>query len=54
LAHPDLKTLNKKDLLNGNTPLLIAVDEGNTRIARRLLIKGANRLIKNNNNKNAM
>lgn len=35
----------------GQTPLHLATSYGNTRIVRRLLLKGANRYIKNNENK---
>ena len=33
---------------DGQTPLMVATMYGNTRIVRRLLMKGANRLIRNN------
>lgn len=42
--------MNKKDS-EGNTPLMLAVTYGNTRIVRRLLIKGANRYLKNGEGK---
>ena len=35
----------------GNTALALAVTYGNTRIVRRLLIKGASRSLRNNENK---
>lgn len=38
--------LNKKDK-EGQTPLVLATSYGNTKIVRRLLMKGASRLIKN-------
>lgn len=43
-------TLNLKDS-DGNTPLMVAVIYGNTRVVRRLLMKGADRYIKNNEDK---
>lgn len=46
----DLSLLNIRDA-EGNTPLLLAVTYGNTRVVRRLLIKGANRYIQNNEGK---
>lgn len=33
---------------DGQTPLHMAVTNGNTRIVRRLLLKGANRYLKDN------
>jgi ankyrin repeat protein len=45
-----LHLLNIRDT-EGNTPLSLAVSYGNTRIVRRLLIKGANRYIKNEEGK---
>ena len=47
LSCPDLSTLDNKDN-EGSTPLMMAVMYGNTRIVRKLLLKGANRYIKNN------
>ena len=35
----------------GQTPLHLAASYGNTRIVRRLLLKGANRYLKNNEGK---
>lgn len=49
LACPELSTLDARDY-EGNTPLMMAVSYGNTRIVRKLLIKGADRYIKNNSN----
>jgi ankyrin repeat protein len=49
LACSDLTTLDGRDY-EGNTPLMMAVSYGNTRIVRKLLIKGADRYIKNNAN----
>jgi palmitoyltransferase len=46
-------TINLKDN-DGNTPLMVAVIYGNTRIVRRLLMKGANRYIKNKEDKMAL
>ena len=46
LTLPQIK-INAKDL-DGQTPLILATLYGNTRIVRRLLMKGANRNIKNN------
>lgn len=40
--------------IEGQTPLMVAVTYGNTRIVRRLLMKGANRYIKNNQHKQAL
>lgn len=42
--------LDLKDI-QGQTPLHLAASYGNTRIVRRLLLKGANRYLKNNENK---
>jgi len=42
-----LASMDEKDK-DGNTPLMVAVSYGNTRVVRRLLIKGADRYIKNN------
>lgn len=50
LSESDFNGLNKRDK-EGNTPLMLAVTYGNTRVARKLLIKGANRRIKNNDSK---
>ena len=50
ISDGDFQGLNKKDK-EGNTPLMLAVTYGNTRVTRRLLIKGANRRIKNNEDK---
>lgn len=47
ITKKDLLTLNSQDS-EGNTPLMLAVSYGNTRVVRRLLIKGANRYVKNN------
>lgn len=48
LAETDeLSNINLKDN-EGNTALMLAVTYGNTRVVRRLLMKGANRYIKNN------
>lgn len=46
LSTISIESMNKKDS-EGNTPLMLAVTYGNTRIVRRLLIKGANRYLKN-------
>lgn len=46
LAEPSLSCLDKKDN-DGNTALMNAVAYGNTRIVRRLLIRGANRYLRN-------
>lgn len=43
----DLQKLNTRDA-EGNTALAIAVAYGNTRVVRRLLIKGADRYCANN------
>lgn len=45
--------LNVRDE-EGRTPMLVACEYGNTRIVRRLLMKGANRHIKNNEGKKAI
>lgn len=50
LSVTSFSSLNMKDS-EGNTPLMLAVTYGNTRIVRRLLIKGADRYIKNNEGK---
>ena len=42
----DLACLNLRDA-EGNTALALAVTYGNTRIVRRLLIKGASRSLRN-------
>lgn len=42
-----LTSMDEKDK-DGNTPLLVAVTYGNTRVVRRLLMKGADRYIRNN------
>lgn len=42
--------LDLKDI-EGQTPLHLAASYGNTRIVRRLLLKGANRYLKNNEGK---
>lgn len=42
--------LDLKDI-DGQTPLHLAASYGNTRIVRRLLLKGANRYLKNNEGK---
>jgi palmitoyltransferase ZDHHC13/17 len=47
LSVSHISFLNKRDS-EGNTPLMLAVTYGNTRVVRRLLIKGANRYIRNN------
>lgn len=49
LTCPELSSLDQRDS-EGNTPLMMAVSYGNTRIVRRLLIKGANRYLRNNAN----
>lgn len=49
LACEELTTLNSRDN-EGNTPLMMAVNYGNTRIVRKLLIKGADRYLRNNSN----
>lgn len=49
LACEELTTLNSRDN-EGNTPLMMAVNYGNTRIVRKLLIKGADRYLRNNAN----
>jgi palmitoyltransferase len=49
LSHRDLRSLDERDL-EGNTPLMMAVNYGNTRIVRKLLVKGSNRYLKNNAN----
>lgn len=38
--------MNQRDLEGGLTPLHLAVISGNSRVVRKLLIKGANRYIK--------
>jgi len=45
-----ISTLNLRDN-DGNTPLMVAVTYGNTKVVRRLLMKGADRYIKNNEGK---
>jgi len=45
-----ISTLNLRDN-DGNTPLMVAVTYGNTKVVRRLLMKGADRYIKNNESK---
>ncbi|CAM6005941.1 unnamed protein product [Sphagnum balticum] len=47
LSEDKLQTLNHRDE-EGNTPLMLAVTYGNTRVVRRLLIKGADRYLRNN------
>ena len=42
-----ITSMDEKDK-DGNTPLMVAVTYGNTRVVRRLLMKGADRYIKNN------
>ena len=37
--------------MEGNTPLMLATTYGNTRVVRRLLIRGANRYIQNDEGK---
>jgi palmitoyltransferase len=39
---------------DGNTPLTVAVSYGNTRVVRKLLMKGADRYIKNSQDKIAL
>ena len=46
LSDPRLNCLDGVDS-EGNTPLMLAVTYGNTRVVRRLLIKGADRYIPN-------
>jgi palmitoyltransferase len=53
LSNSDLDFLDLKDS-EGNTPLMLAVTYGNTRIVRRLLVKGANRYIRNSDGKLAI
>lgn len=45
--------MNQKDS-EGQTPLILATVYGNTKIVRRLLVKGAKRNIKNNEGKKAI
>lgn len=49
LACEELTTLDSRDN-EGNTPLMMAVNYGNTRIVRKLLLKGADRYLRNNAN----
>ena len=53
LAQPSLSCLDQRDN-EGNTALMISVLYGNTRVVRRLLIKGADRYLANNENKTPM
>jgi hypothetical protein len=50
LTEPGLTCLDQQDN-DGNTPLMLAVTYGNTRVVRRLLIKGADRYVKNRSGK---
>jgi palmitoyltransferase len=50
LAQKNNGIIDLKDA-EGNTALNLAVIHGNTRIVRRLLIAGADRYIRDNNNK---
>jgi len=45
--------INKADLEGGLTPLHLGVISGNSRLVRKLLIKGANRDIKDKNGRTA-